>query len=190
MKLKWALVELKKNGGQPLHLSGALDLSTELKKRYPEMIAISPVQVDGYLFLEHDYQVLVSLELNYQLTLPSSRSLKPVDLDMTVPMTEIYLAPVAPKTEMEKDQLVFRLEYDWIDLKEPIIEAILTAMPLKVLTPEEESGQSEMPSGDGWSVLSEEEAQNQSLDTESDDAVQKNSPFSVLKEYFDTEEDE
>lgn len=187
MKLKWALVELKKNGREPVHLSGQIDLSKELKHRYAELIDISLIDIDGYLLLENDEQVLVSLLLNYQMTLPSTRSLKPVVVEMNESMTEIYLSPHATKPATE-DELVFRLEYDWLDLKEPIIETILTSMPLQVLTNEEQQGIEEMPSGEGWQVLSSDDYQDKHMDNQMDQDKEKNSPFSILKDYFENDE--
>lgn len=184
MKLKWALVELKKNGSQPFHLSGYADLSQDLKKAHSELIEVSLIHIDGYLTLENDDQLLVSLQLDYVLTLPSTRSLEPVELKMRVPMTEIYLSPHAPKADVD-DELVFRLEYDWIDLKKPIIETILISIPLQVLTEEEKLGKQSMPTGKGWQVLSEEDYERQINEVTDDQEIDNNSPFSVLKDYFE-----
>lgn len=181
MKLRWTLAECRKYGRQPIPVSGEIDLSAELKARHPEILDVSPVSVEGIILPESDVQILVSLQLRLTMTLPSSRSLKPAKLPLDIQMTEIYLAPDAPKHEGEED-LVFRLEKDWFDLSKPIEDTILISIPMQILTEDEKAGDVALPSGQDWAMMTEEKYQAQKNQTSTEQT--NNSPFSVLKDLF------
>ncbi len=68
---------------------------------------------------------------------------------------------------------------DTIDLNESILDNILLNIPLRVLTPEEESGQISL-SGNDWEVLSEEDFA--ALKQEEKEA---SNPFAQLNGLFD-----
>ena len=68
---------------------------------------------------------------------------------------------------------------DTIDLNESILDNILLNIPLRVLTPEEESGQISL-SGKDWEVLSEEDFA--ALKQEEKEA---SNPFAQLNGLFD-----
>lgn len=54
--------------------------------------------------------------------------------------------------------MVLVVEDDHIVLDESVADNILLAIPIKVLTPEEEAGQ-ELPSGQAWALMTEEDFQ-------------------------------
>ncbi|MBF0844428.1 DUF177 domain-containing protein, partial [Streptococcus danieliae] len=63
-------------------------------------------------------------------------------------------------------------------LEDSVADNILLEIPLKVLTPEEETEES-MPQGQSWQVLSEEDYLQQQAE-----AKKENSPFASLQDLF------
>lgn len=190
MKLKWSLMELRRYQDDVLLLDGNIDLTGSLKERMNDVLDASLINVTGAISVDRDERFFVDLTLTVTLTLPSSRSLEPTDIDLVVPFSEVYMAPdVNPNDmdEFEGEELVFSLENEVLDLQKPIEDTILAAIPIKILT-EEEKVAKDLPSGDGWELKLEEDGsyENDEFD------IPENSPFSVLKELsmFDDEDEE
>ena len=120
---------------------------------------------------------LLDYQLSYDITLPSSRSLEPVTLSFNYPVSETFIqeADAALQKELVEENLVLILDGDTINLDESILDNI----PLRVLTPEEESGQISL-SGNDWEVLSEEDFA--ALQQEKKEA---SNPFAQLNGLFD-----
>lgn len=190
MKLKWSLAELQRYRNDYYPVSGVVNLTNALKNRKDDLIDASSIEIEGTITLEGSDKYYVDLTLDLTLTLPSSRSLEPVDLDMTLPFHEVYLAPdvriVASEDEIE-DDLYFSLEKDILDLQIPIEDTILASIPLKVLS-EEEQDSYELPSGRDWSMRLEDEMDSKPVSDES--AKSKASPFDILKDMDLFSEDE
>ena len=190
MKLKWSLAELQRYRNDYYSVSGIVNLTNALKNRKDDLIDASPVEIEGTITLEGSDKYYVDLTLDLTLTMPSSRSLEPVELDMTLPFHEVYLAPdariVANEDEIE-DDLYFSLEKDILDLQKPIEDTILASIPLKVLS-EEEQDSYELPSGRDWSMRLEDEMDSKPVSDES--AKSKASPFDILKDMDLFSEDE
>ena len=190
MKLKWSLAELQRYRNDYYSVSGIVNLTNALKNRKDDLIDASPVEIEGTITLEGSDKYYVDLTLDLTLTMPSSRSLEPVELDMTLPFHEVYLAPdariVANEDEIE-DDLYFSLEKDILDLQKPIEDTILASIPLKVLS-EEEQDSYELPSGRDWSMRIEDEMGSETVSDES--AKSKASPFDILKDMDLFSEDE
>lgn len=192
MKLKWSLVELRKSQGRFLPIGGEADLTNSLKNRKSELIDASAIDVQGTISVEGTTRYYVDLMLNVTLTIPSARSLEPVDLDLSVPFNEVYLAPDATEVDaedLEQDDAVFSLEKDILDLQKPIEDTILAAIPMKVLSKEEQESD-ELPNGHDWELRLEDETGNSVSENESKGS--KASPFDVLNEIdlFNEEDEE
>lgn len=158
MKTKWALNELKRYQDQPLKLDGTVDFSESLKNRDNEILYAEPIQIRGTLENEKNEVYYVDLVLDTVLTMPSSRSLEPVKVQLTIPFSEIYL-PALSSVSLEsftEDELVEELSEDILDLQKPIEDTILTNKPTQVFT-EDERQSGMMPSGKGWHVIDEED---------------------------------
>ena len=190
MKLKWSLAELQRYRNDYYPVSGVVNLTNALKNRKDDLIDASSIEIEGTITLEGSDKYYVDLKLDLTLTLPSSRSLEPVDLDMTLPFHEVYLAPdariVASEDEIE-DDLYFSLEKDILDLQIPIEDTILASIPLKVLSKKEQDSY-ELPSGQDWSMQLEDEMDSKPVSDES--AKSKASPFDILKDMDLFSEDE
>lgn len=192
MKLKWSLAELHKQPAGMLMLDEKVDVTDSLKERNNDLIDASVVDVQGAISIEAYKRYFVDLTLNVVLTLPSSRSLESVELNLTVPFSEVYLAPDAGRTAVEDldDEVVFSLEQDILDLQKPIEDTILASIPMKVLS-EEEQTSNDLPMGNDWEVKLEGDVDSSDINDESD--TPENSPFAVLKDLdldFSDNEDE
>ena len=122
-------------------------------------------------------------QLSYTIVLASSRSMEPVELAESYPVTEVFMEGATNQLDQEVLMMTwFYLSKWWIDLAESVSDNILLNIPIKVLTAEEEAGQG-FVSGNDWQIMSEEEYQAQQ-------AVKKeeNSPFAGLQGLFDGDE--
>ena len=148
-----------------------MNLFTQEIRKNPEGLAF-----DTGLYVL-DYQ------LSYTIVLASSRSMEPVELQESYPVTEVFAEDVQSDADIEalEEDLILPIEGGKIDLSESVADNILLNIPLKVLTPEEEAGQGFIE-GNDWKILSEEEYQ-------AAQAIKKeeNSPFAGLQGLFDEE---
>jgi len=197
MKLKWSLQELHKHQGEFFPINGQADLTNALKERKASLIDASSIAVEGTMSIEVMQRYFVDLILTYSLTLPSTRSLEPVELTFEIPFNEVYIAPDAVDFEDEESDIededleesaVFSLEKDILDLQKPIEDTILASIPMKVLS-EEEQNTDELPAGHDWEVVREEDI-DLAEPEEEESTEPENSPFSVLKEVDLFDEDE
>ena len=173
--------EIRKNP-EGLAFDQELDLLKELQKRNPEILDLKNVTATGRVAYDTGLYVL-DYQLTYTIVLASSRSMEPVDLQESYPVTEVFAEDVQSDADIEalEEDLILPIEGGKIDLSESVADNILLNIPLKVLTPEEEDGQGFIE-GNDWKILSEEEYQ-------AAQAIKKeeNSPFAGLQGLFDEE---
>lgn len=176
--MKWSLNELVKK--KHVNFVEKLDLREELIARSMEIIDCSLIEVNGDVSYE-DGLFYLNYQLKTILTLPSSRSLKPVEYPLEILVNEIFTTKENAKQNqelLENDMILF-LEKESINLDESVTDNILLEIPLQILS--EEDSTEEMPKGKFWSVLSEEEYQRQQEEKQ----VEKKSPFAGLDGLFD-----
>lgn len=173
--------EIRKNP-EGLAFDQGLDLLKDLQKRNPEILDLKNVTATGRVAYDTGLYVL-DYQLTYTIVLASSRSMEPVDLQESYPVTEVFAEDVQSDADIEalEEDLILPIEGGKIDLSESVADNILLNIPLKVLTPEEEDGQGFIE-GNDWKILSEEEYQ-------AAQAIKKeeNSPFAGLQGLFDEE---
>ena len=173
--------EIRKNP-EGLAFDQELDLLKELQKRNPETLDLKNVTATGRVAYDTGLYVL-DYQLSYTIVLASSRSMEPVELQESYPVTEVFAEDVQSDADIEalEEDLILPIEGGKIDLSESVADNILLNIPLKVLTPEEEAGQGFIE-GNDWKILSEEEYQ-------AAQAIKKeeNSPFAGLNGLFDEE---
>ncbi|MBZ5797879.1 YceD family protein, partial [Burkholderia contaminans] len=77
------------------------------------------------------------------MVLASSRSMEPVELVESYPVTEVFMEGATNQLDQEvlDDDLVLPIENGELDLAESVSDNILLNIPIKVLTAEEEAGQ-------------------------------------------------
>lgn len=173
--------EIRKNP-EGLAFDQELDLLKELRKRNPEILDLKNVTATGQVAYDTGLYVL-DYQLTYTIVLASSRSMEPVELQESYPVTEVFAEDAQSEADIEalEEDLILPIEGGRIDLSESVADNILLNIPLKVLTPEEEAGQGFIE-GNDWKILSEEEYQ-------AAQAIKKeeNSPFAGLNGLFDEE---
>ena len=173
--------EIRKNP-EGLAFDQELDLLKELQKRNPEILDLKNVRATGRVAYDTGLYIL-DYQLTYTIVLASSRSMEPVELQESYPVTEVFAEDVQSDADIEalEEDLILPIEGGKIDLSESVADNILLNIPLKVLTPEEEAGQGFIE-GNDWKILSEEEYQ-------AAQAIKKeeNSPFAGLQGLFDEE---
>ncbi len=172
--MKWSLSEISKQ--KRIEFEAILDLSDELKSRSNEILSVSPISAHGQVTYD-DGLYLLDYQLKTTLTLPSSRSLKPVELPLDSFVSEIF---ATTEHLTDSSDLIIPLEKDLISLDESLADNILLEIPLQILTKDEENDE-KLPAGKFWTVLSEEDYQKQQEEKQND----KKSPFSSLDGLFE-----
>ena len=174
-----AISEIRKRS-EGIFFDEKLDINKKLLERNSNILDVKNVQVQGNVSFENDLYVL-NYTIEYTLTLPSTRSMEPVDITQAEQVTELFvdLVNFAEKSDLVEANLVLVLETNFIDLEESVIDNILLSIPMRVLTISE-SESDELPSGDRWSVLTEQ--QYQKLQEEK---KQENNPFANLDGLFE-----
>ncbi len=180
--LKFTVAELAKYKHNPLHVDETLDLKADLMARDPEIIDVSPIQLDAYISAD-DGVFLLSAHLKGKLVVPSTRSLKPVSLPLDFDFSEIYIQDDANREKYEEGELVITMEDDELDLLGAVADHVLLSIPMQILTPEEEVGGT-MPSGQDWEVVSEADFKATQEEQKASD-----SPFAKLQGLFDDDAD-
>ena len=179
--VQFHIYDLKKNP-EGVRFEEELDLKAELLERNAEMLDLSPVKVSGQVRFEAGLYFL-EYTLSYELAMASSRSMQPVTWSESYPVLELFVEHEAllKEKELVDEEMVLVLEGESLVLDESVADNILLNLPMQVLTPEEAAGQ-ELPSGENWTVLTEEAFEQQSQ-------VKKeaNSPFAQLQWLFDQE---
>jgi len=185
MKIKWALNELRAKQEPAFKLSGEVDLESNLKDRNNQVLKTSDIGIEGWMIVENDDIFHVDAKLNVELTMPSTRSLEPVNVKMNVPFQETYVAPDAAVDSLDynANDIVIELDSDVLDLTKPFEDSILTSLPTQVFTKEEREADI-MPKGENWKVMSEESYENAEIEESNDE----DSPFAALKDLFSEED--
>lgn len=180
--LNWSITTLKQYNHKPLTFDDTVDVKAELMERNPDIIDMTPVHATGtILFSRGDYTV--DGDLKAEVTLPSTRSLVPVQVSIDFHFTETYLADESHSDQYEEDDVLIPLTSDWLDLMPAVKDNLLLSLPLRVLTKEEENAVT-LPSGDDWTLMTEEEAAPVPPEE------RPNNPFAGLQGMFDDKGDD
>ena len=141
--MKWSLAELHRYQDEPLHIQSTFDLNASLTKLFPDIIlAVAPVKVDGYVSYDNG-DATISAHVTTTLTVPSSRSLTPVQLPLDFDFTETYIDDRSHFSRYEDDEVVFLLKRgETIDFDTALAENIVEQVPLRVLSADEKAGAS------------------------------------------------
>lgn len=180
--MKWSLNELKRYLHEPFVFSDTVDLKKSLMKRENEILDVSPIHLDGILTVNKE-ELILHMNVSLDLTLPSARSLKPVLFPLEFSISEVYIPPTVDyEGPSDEKNTVIRLEHDWIDLSESVEESIILNLPLQVFT-EEEKKSEEMPSGNSWILMSEDDYYSEKQQSEKIDPR-----LEGLKDFFKDDE--
>lgn len=156
--MKWSLQELNRYKETGLMVDETLDLNDELVHRSEDIMAVSPVHATGQIVVS-DTEFIIHLDVNCQITLPSTRSLEPVEVSLEFPVDEIDMTAeqFAHKSTKFDDDMIMILEKDLIDLSEIVADHILLNLPTQVLSAAEQAGEIPLPKGEEWEVISEDD---------------------------------
>ena len=181
--MKWSILEVSKK--KRIKFEEELDLTQELKQRSEEILDAKPVKVQGQIAYDDGIYYL-DYTLEVDLTLPSSRSLKPVEYLMAIAVNEAFTTDefLKKNEDLLDSDIIFTLEADWISLSESVADNILLEIPLQILAEDEKAGATSLPSGKNWSVLSEADYQKQK---EEEADKENKSPFAGLADFFSEE---
>lgn len=177
--MMFSISEIKKNP-DGINFNSVLEIKEKLIERNKDVLDVKEIFVQGTISYD-DGLYLLNYTLDYTITLPSSRSMLPVDVHQVEEVSEIFIEAVDihAKEDLVRENLVLVLEEDYIDLEESAIDNILLTIPMQVLS-EEEQNSDTMPSGNSWSVLTEEQ-----YDALQDKKKKENNPFSALNGLFE-----
>ncbi|PCS01573.1 YceD family protein [Lactococcus fujiensis] len=177
--MKWSTNEITKK--KSIDFDETLELSESLSQRSSEILNATPIHVFGQISYDNGLYLL-DYQLDTVLTLPSSRSLKPVEYPMTSFVNESFASPefLNSSTDLLDSDLIIPLDKDLISLDESVEDNILLEIPLQVLS-DEEKEISELPAGQHWTVLSEDDYQAKQVEKKEE----KKSPFADLDGLFD-----
>ena len=183
--MKISLKQLENSQGMPVYFEEEMQVEDNLKSRDDTILAVSPAVAKGFLVYQNE-TVIVQFTCAVDITLPSSRSLEPVVVPLSIEIVERYIPKGTSFEEQELTEIVIPLETDWIDLQPAVEDHILLSIPLQVLSPEELS-EDRMPSGQDWEVISQDElslrrtvAKEQQIDPR----------LAALQSFFDSDETE
>ncbi|MGM0213032.1 YceD family protein [Enterococcus sp. AZ109] len=166
--MKWSTIELRRYQDEPLNFSDTMDVGESLKQRDSEILAVAPVKVTGILSVGKKEYIL-HYRLTTTVTVPSSRSLEPVDMSLDLSVDEIFMTQAQWSEQVDdREEEIIVLDSDIIDLTDSVEDNILLAIPLQVLTDEEKDGKN-LPKGNDWQVVSEEEYLAKKVQAETND---------------------
>ena len=108
--LKWSVQALQKHRDRPLVFEEVLTLKLNLQQREPDIIDVSEFKIKGQLTVDQR-AIIADVHVVGQLTVPSTRSLQPVDLPLDFNFSEIYVDPADEDLERFTDaDMLFPLE--------------------------------------------------------------------------------
>ena len=185
-EMKWNVSQIREYRGEPVPFEEMVNREDALMKRNQELLAVSDIKATGFLIYDNR-AILASFNIDYTITLPSSRSLEPVVVACQVPINETYVLDKELLANPEySDEAIFLIENNEVDLTSAIEDAILLNLPSQVLTEEEENSD-DMPEGSGWTVISQE-SYKQKRKTEKEASIDPR--LASLKSLLEDEENE
>ena len=187
--VKISLKQLENSQGMPVYFEEEMQVEDNLKSRDDTILEVSPALAKGFLVYQNE-TVIAQFTCAVDITLPSSRSLEPVVVPLSIEIVERYIPKGTSFEEQELTEIVIPLETDWIDLQPAVEDHILLSIPLQVLSPEELS-EDKMPSGNDWEVVTQEASQDElSLRRTVAKEQQIDPRLAALQSFFDSDETE
>ncbi|WP_125767045.1 DUF177 domain-containing protein [Lapidilactobacillus wuchangensis] len=189
MKLVFPVEQLQKSNRQAIKIETKMNLLTALQQRSSDILDASEFTITGTLG-SGDLGWRSRLHVVGSLVVPSTRSLLPVDLPIDLEIDEQYvLEDPAPQDDEDdeagSDDLLIVIENNQVDLLAAIEDHILLAIPTQIFTPEE-AADDEMPTGQGWEVISEQTYAANAAEREE----QPNPEFAKLKALLPDQDDD
>lgn len=149
--MKWTLRQIQDSPEHLISFDLPLEVKEALKAKDDTIIDVLSVEVKGLVSWIDDMYILHG-RIHARLILPSSRTLNPVEISLTIPLDERY---VHNERELDDEYsgVTLILEHDYIDITDAVVDAIIVNLPKRVLSSEEVD--KPLPSGDNWEMLTE-----------------------------------
>ena len=108
--MKLNIQEIRKQS-EGLHFEQTLDLVAELRSRNQEILDVKDIFAVGKVQYE-DRMYFLDYQLSYTIVLASSRSMEPVELVESYPVTEVFMEGATNQLDQEvlDDDLVLPIE--------------------------------------------------------------------------------
>lgn len=158
-----------------------LDIADALSQRKSDILDIGEVLAKGY-FVLRGQEYILHCQFDVDVTLPSTRSLKPVQVPLSVKVKERYIDESLDINAPDYEETTIVLEHDYIDLAASALDNILINLPRQVIAEEDK----ELPSGKDWAVVTEEDFNLQQA-TEDEDKIDPR--FAALKTLLKDQDD-
>ena len=108
--MKWSIGELRRYKEEALNFSETIDVNDALTARDNEVLAVTPVTVEGILSVGKNEYIL-HYRLKTIVTVPSARSLEPVDLPLDLSVDEVFMTREQwSSMEEERDEEILVLD--------------------------------------------------------------------------------
>ncbi|WP_395318296.1 YceD family protein [Fructilactobacillus frigidiflavus] len=183
--MKWSFEKLQGYKKDAFEENGKLDLKADLMERYPDVILdATPFDVKVSAISDSG-DVIIDAHVNGSVTVPSSRSLDPVKLDLDFAINEVYVNSTAALNRYEEDVVALKIDEDddTIDFDKAVADNVIINIPMQVLSPEEQDGKL-MPSGNDWEVISEDDFNHHEEET-----IKVDPRLASLKNFYSKDND-
>ncbi|RLQ95847.1 YceD family protein [Falsibacillus albus] len=161
--MKWSTIQLQKFRDKGLHIDENVHMAEQLQKMDPQIRDASPIHIKGRADISSE-KVTFHLSIDGTIVLPCSRTLVDVDYPIDIQTTETFLLKPSDY-ERQGDEELHPIEGEMIDLNPIIQEIILLEVPMQVFSEEARDDQN-LPSGNDWEVLTEEQAFQEEVEDE------------------------
>ncbi|MBP2056850.1 uncharacterized protein J2Z60_000012 [Lactobacillus colini] len=178
--LNYSYSQIKNSKNPVTHVDSDVELSSEFFERSKELITKAKnVHVTGDFFYQEPF-VTGNFRVTADVEVPSTRSLKPVELHQDFTFTENYSDVKPTQEQLEEEDTIIMVEDDLIDLQTAVEDNLLLSLPSVVLTKDEKE-KGIFPEGKDWRVISEKEYQEEK-------SGQENPAFAKLKDFFKSQD--
>lgn len=181
--MKWTIQQIKEQPSQLLKLDHDLEITEDLKSRHKSVIDVKATHVDGY-YAVVDAEVLLHATIETDIVLPSTRTLEPVTIHLSIPVQERYVTDNQSVNLDEVEEVTIVVKDEVLNLQEAVADNIALNIPIQVVG--ENESDEDLPSGNDWVVMTEDAylAQKQEEKEASVDPR-----FAALQDLLNNEED-
>lgn len=182
--MKWTIRKLRESKQALLSFDEVLDITEQAALREASIIHLEPVHVSGY-FVVREQDFVLHCTAKADITLPSTRTLEPVRMELEIPIKERYVYPKDDVDAEEYEETTIVLEHDYIDLEQAVLESLILNLPQRVVGEDEEKV--DLPKGNHWTVLTEDEYHQQQEEAKPEVDPRLAKLQSLLNENIETE---
>lgn len=148
------MIQLQKFRDRGLSIDETVNLET-LKERDPEILSVSPIQVQGTADIGTK-KVVFQLHITGELILPSSRTLEDVHFPIDIQSTETFVYEVSEYEGQDDD--IHQIDGEMVDVTPVIEELILLEIPMQVFSENDEEIPEDLSSGKNWTFVQDDDS--------------------------------